>query len=195
MADLFEVERDVSFPFDFRLIAKDTKVSNVRIDQIAFLTAETTPAKTQRRDSSGRSTCSTRARRSATTAPGYGNAISSAPSRRPRRFAAASQRTTRIGLGAAVIQMGYENPFRLAEDLATVDVLSSGRLNVGQRGAPIHGRCWANACSTPIRNGSTSHARVARLRRNLAGDWLGDEDTFVESAAGKVRPRVASHRA
>ena len=43
MADLFEVERDVSFPFDFRLIAKDTKVSNVRIDQIAFLTAGNYP--------------------------------------------------------------------------------------------------------------------------------------------------------
>ncbi len=46
-------------------------------------------------------------------------------------LAAASQRTKRIGLGTAVIQLGYENPFRLAEDLATVDVLSRGRLNVG----------------------------------------------------------------
>jgi len=31
-------------------------------------------------------------------------------------LAAASQRTLRIGLGTAVVQMGYENPFRLAED-------------------------------------------------------------------------------
>lgn len=46
-------------------------------------------------------------------------------------LAAASQRTSRIELGSAVIQMGYENPFRLAEDLATVDILSRGRLNVG----------------------------------------------------------------
>lgn len=52
-------------------------------------------------------------------------------------LAAASQRTKRIGLGTAVIQLGYENPFRLAEDLATVDVLSHGRLNVGVSvGAP-----------------------------------------------------------
>jgi alkanesulfonate monooxygenase SsuD/methylene tetrahydromethanopterin reductase-like flavin-dependent oxidoreductase (luciferase family) len=29
-------------------------------------------------------------------------------------LAAVSQRTKRIGLGAAVIQMGHENPFRLA---------------------------------------------------------------------------------
>jgi hypothetical protein len=31
-------------------------------------------------------------------------------------LAAASQRTRRIELGSAVIQMGYESPFRLAED-------------------------------------------------------------------------------
>jgi alkanesulfonate monooxygenase SsuD/methylene tetrahydromethanopterin reductase-like flavin-dependent oxidoreductase (luciferase family) len=42
-------------------------------------------------------------------------------------LAAASQRTTRIELGTAVIPLGWENPLRLAEDLATVDVLSGGR--------------------------------------------------------------------
>ena len=46
-------------------------------------------------------------------------------------LAAASQRTHRIELGTAVIPLGWENPLRLAEDLATVDVLSGGRLNVG----------------------------------------------------------------
>jgi len=38
-------------------------------------------------------------------------------------LAAATQRTTRIELGTAVIPLGWENPLRLAEDLATVDVL------------------------------------------------------------------------
>ncbi|MEU0878584.1 LLM class flavin-dependent oxidoreductase [Lentzea sp. NPDC005914] len=46
-------------------------------------------------------------------------------------LAAASQRTSRISLGTAVIPLGWENPLRLAEDLATVDVLSGGRLNPG----------------------------------------------------------------
>ena len=46
-------------------------------------------------------------------------------------LAAASQRTRRIALGTAVIPLGWENPLRLAEDLATVDVLSGGRLNPG----------------------------------------------------------------
>jgi alkanesulfonate monooxygenase SsuD/methylene tetrahydromethanopterin reductase-like flavin-dependent oxidoreductase (luciferase family) len=46
-------------------------------------------------------------------------------------LAAASQRTSRIDLGTAVIPLAWENPLRLAEDLATVDVLSGGRLNPG----------------------------------------------------------------
>ncbi|VVJ16173.1 monooxygenase [Amycolatopsis camponoti] len=46
-------------------------------------------------------------------------------------LAAASQRTRRIHLGTAVIPLGWENPLRLAEDLATVDLLSGGRLNPG----------------------------------------------------------------
>jgi alkanesulfonate monooxygenase SsuD/methylene tetrahydromethanopterin reductase-like flavin-dependent oxidoreductase (luciferase family) len=46
-------------------------------------------------------------------------------------LAAASQRTSRIALGTAVIPLGWENPLRLAEDLATVDILTGGRLNPG----------------------------------------------------------------
>ncbi|MFJ4645219.1 LLM class flavin-dependent oxidoreductase [Streptomyces bobili] len=54
-------------------------------------------------------------------------------------LAAASQRTSRIELGTAVIPLGWENPLRLAEDLATVDVLSGGRLNPGVSvGPPMH---------------------------------------------------------
>ncbi|MFG2074640.1 LLM class flavin-dependent oxidoreductase [Nonomuraea maritima] len=54
-------------------------------------------------------------------------------------LAAASQRTSRIELGTAVIPLGWENPLRLAEDLATVDVLSGGRLNPGVSvGPPGH---------------------------------------------------------
>jgi alkanesulfonate monooxygenase SsuD/methylene tetrahydromethanopterin reductase-like flavin-dependent oxidoreductase (luciferase family) len=54
-------------------------------------------------------------------------------------LAAASQRTSRIGLGTAVIPLGWENPLRLAEDLATVDILSGGRLNPGVSvGPPMH---------------------------------------------------------
>ncbi|MED7953064.1 LLM class flavin-dependent oxidoreductase [Streptomyces sp. BE303] len=54
-------------------------------------------------------------------------------------LAAASQRTRRIQLGTAVIPLGWENPLRLAEDLATTDILSGGRLNPGiSVGRPGH---------------------------------------------------------
>jgi alkanesulfonate monooxygenase SsuD/methylene tetrahydromethanopterin reductase-like flavin-dependent oxidoreductase (luciferase family) len=54
-------------------------------------------------------------------------------------MAAASQRTSRIELGTAVIPLGWENPLRLAEDLATVDILSGGRINPGVSvGPPMH---------------------------------------------------------
>ncbi len=46
-------------------------------------------------------------------------------------MAAASQRTSRIELGTAVTPLAWENPLRLAEDLATVDLLSGGRINPG----------------------------------------------------------------
>jgi alkanesulfonate monooxygenase SsuD/methylene tetrahydromethanopterin reductase-like flavin-dependent oxidoreductase (luciferase family) len=53
-------------------------------------------------------------------------------------LAAATQRTSRIELGTAVIPLGPENPLRLAEDLATVDVLSGGRLCPGVSvGTPV----------------------------------------------------------
>jgi alkanesulfonate monooxygenase SsuD/methylene tetrahydromethanopterin reductase-like flavin-dependent oxidoreductase (luciferase family) len=54
-------------------------------------------------------------------------------------LAAATQRTTRIELGTAVTPLGWENPLRLAEDLATVDVLSGGRLNPGISVGPPRG--------------------------------------------------------
>src|SRR6201991_4783680 len=61
-------------------------------------------------------------------------------------LAAASQRTSRIELGTAVIPLGWENPLRLAEDLATVDILSGGRLNPGfSVGPPRHWEAVADA--------------------------------------------------
>lgn len=110
-------------------------------------------------------------------------------------LAAASQRTSRIGLGTAVIQIGYENPFRLAEDLSLVDVLSGGRLNVGlSAGPPPFGKLLGERffdADPGIYD--FSHARIARLAGNLAGDWLGDADARIASAAGEHRPRLRPH--
>ena len=45
--------------------------------------------------------------------------------------AAIAQRTTRMRIGTAVILLPYHNPLRIAEDYATLDCLSGGRLEFG----------------------------------------------------------------
>ncbi|MBE3016235.1 LLM class flavin-dependent oxidoreductase [Microbispora sp. NEAU-D428] len=87
-------------------------------------------------------------------------------------LAAASQRTTRIELGTAVIPLGWENPLRLAEDLATVDVLSGGRLNPGVSvGPPLH----YDQVKDALHPGTAdledfSHERVRRLLSFVRGE-------------------------
>ncbi len=87
-------------------------------------------------------------------------------------LAAASQRTSRIELGTAVIPLGWENPLRLAEDLATVDVLSSGRLNPGVSvGPPMHYDDVRGALYPDTSDAEDfSYERVARLLRLVAGE-------------------------
>ncbi|APG95108.1 LLM class flavin-dependent oxidoreductase [Sinorhizobium americanum] len=107
-------------------------------------------------------------------------------------LAAATQRTSRIELGTAVIPIGYENPFRLAEDLATVDVLSRGRLNVGlSAGRPAHLDLIAPLAFDGDWSGyDFSHARVLRFAENLRGNFLGGDDNVLTTPFGPKRPRL-----
>jgi len=87
-------------------------------------------------------------------------------------LAAASQRTSRIDLGTAVIPLGWENPLRLAEDLATVDILSGGRLNPGVSvGSPIHyDHVRAALYPGTAQIEDFSYERVRRLLEMLRGE-------------------------
>jgi alkanesulfonate monooxygenase SsuD/methylene tetrahydromethanopterin reductase-like flavin-dependent oxidoreductase (luciferase family) len=86
-------------------------------------------------------------------------------------LAAATQRTTRIQLGTAVIPLGWENPLRLAEDLATVDVLSGGRLNPGiSVGEPRNFEHFRNNLYPDSADTEDfSYERVDRLLRAIEG--------------------------
>ena len=87
-------------------------------------------------------------------------------------MAAASQRTSRIAMGTAVTPLGWENPLRMAEDLATVDILSGGRLEPGfSVGPPIHwddvkGALYPDTADVE----DLSYERVARLLRMVRGE-------------------------
>jgi alkanesulfonate monooxygenase SsuD/methylene tetrahydromethanopterin reductase-like flavin-dependent oxidoreductase (luciferase family) len=108
-------------------------------------------------------------------------------------LAAASQRTSRIELGTAVIPLGWENPLRLAEDLATVDVLSGGRLNPGVSvGPPMHyDRVKEALYPDTAELEDFSYERVRRLLRLVRGEpatgFSGTEG--IEVFSDRVQPQ------
>ncbi len=108
-------------------------------------------------------------------------------------LAAATQRTSRIGLGTAVTPLGWENPLRLAEDLATVDVLSGGRLNPGVSvGPPVHwddvkGSLYPDTADAE----DLTYTRVERLLRLVAGEpasSFAGREGVVEEWSDRVQP-------
>jgi alkanesulfonate monooxygenase SsuD/methylene tetrahydromethanopterin reductase-like flavin-dependent oxidoreductase (luciferase family) len=108
-------------------------------------------------------------------------------------LAAATQRTRRIALGTAVIPLGWENPLRLAEDLATVDVLSGGRLHPGVSiGPPMH---WDDVKAALYPDTADaedfSYERVSRLLRLVAGERAATRagrEGVVEEFSDRVQP-------
>lgn len=106
-------------------------------------------------------------------------------------MAAASQRTSRIELGTAVMPLGWENPLRLAEDLATVDLLSGGRVNPGVSvGPPLR---WDDVKHVLYPDTAEvedfSYTRVERLLAFLRGDPVVEPVTMgFEVFSDKVQP-------
>lgn len=90
-------------------------------------------------------------------------------------MAAASQRTSRIELGTAVTPLGWENPLRLAEDLATVDLLAGGRIHPGVSvGEPLQYDTVKHELYPDTADVEDfSYARVERFARLVAGAGPG----------------------
>jgi alkanesulfonate monooxygenase SsuD/methylene tetrahydromethanopterin reductase-like flavin-dependent oxidoreductase (luciferase family) len=110
-------------------------------------------------------------------------------------LAAATQRTRRIDLGTAVIPLGWENPLRLAEDLATVDILSGGRLNPGVSvGPPMHWDDVKDALYPDTADVEDfGYERVARLLRFLRGEpasTFSGKEGVVEEWSDRVQPHA-----
>ncbi|MBB4683701.1 LLM class flavin-dependent oxidoreductase [Amycolatopsis jiangsuensis] len=107
-------------------------------------------------------------------------------------LAAATQRTRRIDLGTAVIPLGWENPLRLAEDLATVDVLSGGRLNPGLSvGPPMHYDAVRPALYPDTGDREDfGYERVSRLLSLVRGEPAStfDGEEGIEVFSERVQP-------
>ncbi|GAB20070.1 putative oxidoreductase [Gordonia effusa NBRC 100432] len=107
-------------------------------------------------------------------------------------LAAAAVRTSRIELGTAVIPLGLENPLRLAEDLATVDLLSGGRLNPGVSvGTPMRYDDYKTALYPDSHDVEDfSKRRVTRLLECLRGEPVSEfEGTVgIEVFSRRVQP-------
>jgi alkanesulfonate monooxygenase SsuD/methylene tetrahydromethanopterin reductase-like flavin-dependent oxidoreductase (luciferase family) len=110
-------------------------------------------------------------------------------------LAAASQRTSRIALGTAVIPLGWENPLRLAEDLATVDLLSGGRLNPGLSvGPPMR---WDDVKAALYPDTAEledfTYERVERLLRMVRGESVSpfEGSVGIEEFSDRVQPHAA----
>ncbi|SNS22063.1 Flavin-dependent oxidoreductase, luciferase family (includes alkanesulfonate monooxygenase SsuD and methylene tetrahydromethanopterin reductase) [Geodermatophilus saharensis] len=108
-------------------------------------------------------------------------------------LAALTQRTSRIALGTAVTPLAWENPLRLAEDLATVDVLSGGRLHPGVSvGPPMHWDDVKGALYPDTADAEDfTHTRVERLLRFVAGEpaaTFSGREGVVEEWSDRVQP-------
>jgi alkanesulfonate monooxygenase SsuD/methylene tetrahydromethanopterin reductase-like flavin-dependent oxidoreductase (luciferase family) len=98
-------------------------------------------------------------------------------------LAAASQRTSRIRLGAGVVVVTLENPIRVAEDAVIADALSGGRLQLGL-GSGLEdwafgpfGIDWEDRLRVYAQ-------KVAALRSVLAGEDLGGGRRLYPPAQG-----------
>lgn len=111
-------------------------------------------------------------------------------------FGALARATERIALGTAVIPVGHENPFRLAEDLATADLLSGGRLLPG---LSVHGPSYSDDRVNDLvhdsgwREEDYSYERIARFRDFLRGDAVREVEPYNGIGGDFDSPRVEPH--
>ncbi|GAA3674573.1 LLM class flavin-dependent oxidoreductase [Arthrobacter ginkgonis] len=100
-------------------------------------------------------------------------------------LAAAGQRTRRLGLGVSVTAIRFENPARLAEEAATVDLLTGGRLHLGLSSGYANnegtfGQAYG-AVDGALRE--VVDRRVARFVQAISGEAISVADEQVSFAA------------
>ncbi|GAA1963429.1 LLM class flavin-dependent oxidoreductase [Microbacterium deminutum] len=110
-------------------------------------------------------------------------------------LAAIAARTQRIEVGTGVIDMRYENPLHLAEEAASVDLISGGRLALGvSRGSPetvVRGyETFGYTGSEDPRGADIAREHFDLFLRAIEGEGLAERDAtsaFGPGATGMQR--------
>src|SRR6266849_5057136 len=121
-------------------------------------------------------------------------------------LAAAAQRTQRIRLGTAVTLLPLHNPLKIAEEAATVDILSGGRLElgVGRGAAPS----FFAAYNVPVEESRERFEEALKVirqawtseRLSYQGKYLRVQDLpifatpLIAGSMDKLREYIRAHR-
>ncbi|WP_245822772.1 LLM class flavin-dependent oxidoreductase [Brachybacterium avium] len=114
-------------------------------------------------------------------------------------LAALGLRTTRIELGTAVIPLRFENAGRLAEDLATADLLTGGRLRPGvSSGHSAHEAMYTRAFGAVPERAEHVDRVLHDLVSLLDGEIVAGADRHVEGVVAgsplRIQPQVPGLR-
>ncbi len=114
-------------------------------------------------------------------------------------LAAIAARTQRIEVGTGVIDMRYENPLYLAEEAASVDLISGGRLALGvSRGSPetvVRGYeafGYTGSADDP-RGTDIARDHFTTFLRAIEGEGMAERDSTSPFGGGTGLQRVEPH--
>jgi probable F420-dependent oxidoreductase len=101
--------------------------------------------------------------------------------------AAIAARTSRIRIASGVLLMPLHNPIRLAEDIATVDVISGGRFELGV-GLGFKREEFTGFGVSSRERGARTDQSLEIIRRALAGETVTFKSAFFDFQNVRVTP-------
>ena len=113
-------------------------------------------------------------------------------------LAAASQRTKRIRLGHGIVLMppGYNQPARVAERIATLDLVSNGRVDFGTGESRLARRARRASASMPAERGAMWRETVEQVANMMAMDpYPGFQGEVLLDAGAQRRAQAGAEAA